>query len=104
MSYVLTTQAQEDLRQIRDYLLEEVGIRVTRRVITAFVGAFHSLVRTPGQGHRRADLSARPELRFQRVLSYLVVYDIESRPLTFIAIVHAKRDVEGVLESRAISE
>lgn len=98
--YVLTTQAQEDLQEIRDYLLKEAGFRVTRHVLASFVAAFHALVRTPGQGHRREDLSSREELRFWNVFSYLIVYRIDKRPLTVIAILHSKRNLGRLLENR----
>ncbi|MGI9072248.1 MAG: type II toxin-antitoxin system RelE/ParE family toxin [Bryobacteraceae bacterium] len=98
--YVLTTQAQEDLQQIRDYFLREAGFRVARHVLASVVAAFQALARTPGQGHRREDLSSREELRFWNVFSYLIVYRIDERPLTVIAILHGKRNVERLLEDR----
>lgn len=98
--YVLTAEAQQDIRQIRDHLLQEAGVRVTRRVMASLGAAFRSLVRTPGQGHRRGDLTLREELRFWVVFSYLVVYRIDRRPLTIIAVVHAKRNFKEMLASR----
>lgn len=55
--YSLTTEAQNDLREIREYLLQRAGVRVTRRVISSLIAAFRSLARTPGLGHRREDLT-----------------------------------------------
>lgn len=98
--YVLTAEAQQDLQQIRDYLLREAGFRVARHVMTSIVAAFHALVRTPGQGHRREDLTPREEVLFWAVFSYLVVYRIDKRPLTIIAVIHGKRNVEELLEGR----
>ena len=65
--YVLTTEAQQDLQQIRDHLLNEASFPVARHVINSLIAAFHSLARTPGQGHRREDLTLREELRFGTV-------------------------------------
>ena len=98
--YVLTAEAQQDLQLIRDYLLKEAGVRVTRYVLNSIVAAFQALARTPGQGHRREDLTVRDELRFWTVFSYLVVYRIDKRPLVIIAILHGKRNVENFLEAR----
>jgi plasmid stabilization system protein ParE len=98
--YVLTTEAQQDLHQIRDYLLTEAGFRVARHVMSSIFAAFHALVKTPGQGHRREDLSSREELRFWTVFSYLVVYRIDTQPLTIIAVIHGKRDVEQLFDDR----
>jgi antitoxin ParD1/3/4/toxin ParE1/3/4 len=98
--YVLTAEAQEDLRQIRDYVLDEGGFRVARHVVGSLVAEFRALAKTPGQGHRRDDLTGRQELRFWSVFSYLIVYRIDKKPLGIIAILHGKRDVEQVLKER----
>jgi plasmid stabilization system protein ParE len=98
--YLLTAEAQNDLEQIRDYLLREAGFRATRHVMSSVIAAFHALVRTPGQGHRRQDLSSREELRFWAVFSYLIVYRIDKRPLTIVAVIHGKQDVKLLLEDR----
>jgi len=98
--YLLTKEAQEDLSGIREYLLREAGVRVTRRLLVAIVSAFHSLARNPGQGHRREDLVSREEVRFWPVFSYLVVYRIDRKPLTILAVIHGSRDVQRWLKER----
>ena len=98
--YVLTVEAQQDLKQIRDYVLQEGGFRVARYVVTSIVNGFRSIARTPGQGHLREDLTARRELRFWSVFSYLIVYRIDKKPLNIVAIIHGKRQVEQLLENR----
>ena len=99
-SYALTAEAQDDLKQIRDYVLDEGGFRAARYVVASLVAGFRALAKTPGQGHRRDDLTQREDLRFWSVFSYLIVYRIDKKPLTIIAILHAKRDVEQLLEER----
>jgi plasmid stabilization system protein ParE len=86
--YLLTPEAQEDVRRIRDYLTAQAGPRVARRVLSAFVVAFRRLARAPGIGHRREDLTADEGLRFWAVFSYLVAYHRESNPLTIVAVIH----------------
>ena len=98
--YVLTDEAQDDLIQIRDYVLRAGGARVARHVVGAVVAGFRSLAKTPGQGHRREDLTHREELRFWAVFSYLIVYRIDRKPLTVVAILHAKRDLERLLREQ----
>ena len=98
--YVLTADAQLDLQQIRDYVLDEGGFRAARYVVGALVTGFRSLARTPGQGHCRDDLTPRMELRFWSVFSYLIVYRIDSKPLAIVAILHAKRNIEQLLAQR----
>jgi plasmid stabilization system protein ParE len=51
--YVLTTEAQQDVRKIRDYLMDEGGTRAARYVVGAFVVAFRRLAKRPGVGHKR---------------------------------------------------
>ena len=99
-SYVLTTQAQEDFRGIRDHVLREGGFRAARYVAGALVMSFRALARTPGQGHRRPDLTERDELRFWSVFSYLIVYRTDKKPMTIVAIVHGKRDLQHILKER----
>jgi len=98
--YVLTPQAQQDLQHIRDYLLAEAGARIARYVLSSIVSACRTLAGTPGLGHRRQDLTPREETRFWPVFSYLIVYRIDKKPLTVIAIVHAKRNLESLLPAR----
>ena len=98
--YVLTAEAQLDLRQIRDYVLDASGVRASRYVVAALVNAFRAVARMPGQGHRREDLTQRDELRFWPVFSYLIVYRIDRKPITVIAILHAKRDAAQLLRDR----
>ena len=50
--YILTAKAQQDLREIRDYLTSEGGRRVARYVVSAFVAAFRRLAKSPGNGKR----------------------------------------------------
>ena len=98
--YVLTIEAQHDLKQIRDYVLDEGGFGTARYVVGSIVSGFRALAGRPGLGHRRDDLTQREELRFWPVFSYLIVYRIDRKPLTVVAILHAKRDVEQLLNER----
>ena len=98
--YSLTTEAQLDLKQIRDYVLEESGLKAARYVVGSIVSGFRAVTRTPEQGHRREDLTKRKELRFWPVFSYLIVYRTDQKPLCIVAVFHAKRDVERLLAQR----
>jgi antitoxin ParD1/3/4/toxin ParE1/3/4 len=100
--YILTVEAQQDLREIRDYLTVEGGPRVARYVVGAFIVAFRRLARTPGIGHRRADLAADEELLFWPVFSYLIVYRCSRGSLAVVAVVHGRRDVAQALQARSL--
>ena len=97
---VLTVEAQQDLRQIRDYVVDEGGFRAARYVVASIVTGFRALAKNPGQGHRREDLTPRRELRFWSVFSYAIVYRIDKKPLTIVAILHGRRNVEHLLQER----
>jgi plasmid stabilization system protein ParE len=99
--YVLTTEAQEDLRRIRAYLLIEGGSRTARYVVSAFVLAFRRLARKPGMGHQREDLTVNQTLLFWPVFSYLIVYRREPRHVAIVALLHSKRDIPAVLRQRS---
>ena len=64
---------------------------------------FEALAGTPGQGHKRTDLTSEAVLFFL-VYSYLVVYRPEKRPLEIVAVIHGARDVRRVLEERSRSQ
>jgi toxin ParE1/3/4 len=98
--YVLTPEAAADLREIRDYVLEQGSPRAARYVVGAIISACRSVALTPGQGHRRPDLTSRNELRFRSVFSYLIVYRLGKKPVHVIAILHGKRDVAALLSVR----
>lgn len=98
--YVLTAEAQEDLRGVREYLIQEAGFHVARYVAAKFAGSFRGLASVPGKGHLREDLTEDEDLRFWRVFSYLVVYRLGTEPLAVIAVLHGKCDVAGVLKQR----
>jgi plasmid stabilization system protein ParE len=94
--FVFTEEAETQLLEILDYLADESESAAVR-VRDAMYDAVGKLAETPGIGHAREDLTARP-LKFWRVYSYLVVYDPASRPVTIVAVLHAARDVEPLLK------
>lgn len=100
--YTLTAEAQQDLREIRDYLTTEGGPRVARYVVSAFTIAFRRLAKRPGIGHRREDLTPHESLRFLPIFSYLIVYWHGSKPLAVVAVLHGSRDVAKVLQQRPL--
>jgi antitoxin ParD1/3/4/toxin ParE1/3/4 len=100
--YILTTEAKEDLRKIRDYLLSESGARAARYVTSAFVVAFRRLAKNSGIGHRREDLTPNQTLLFWPLFSYLIVYRRESSRLAIVAMLHGKRNIPALLRQRSL--
>jgi len=100
--YVLTAEAQQDLRAIHDYLIAEGGARVALHVVSAFIVAFRRLSKSPGMGHRREDLTSHENLLFWPVFSYVIVYMRGSEPLKVVAVLHGNRDVARLLRERPL--
>jgi plasmid stabilization system protein ParE len=94
--YVLSPEAQQDLREIREYLLKEAGVSVSRHVIGKISEALRLLAVMPGIGHFRQDLTSEP-VKFWQVFSYLIVYDHLTRPIGIARVLHGSRDVAAIL-------
>jgi plasmid stabilization system protein ParE len=67
------------------------------RIRDELFAAYRDLAKTPDLGHYRSDLVSEP-LRFWRVREYLIIYRSEKRPLEIVRVLHAKRDVQALLE------
>ena len=94
--YILSPEARDDLREIRDYLVAEAGRPVARYVLGEISAAFQLLVSHPDAGHLRQDLTELA-VKFWPVFSYLVVYDPAARPLAIVRVLHGRRDIETIL-------
>ena|SRR5579864_3627536 len=98
--YILSPQAVEDLFEIWQYIAQD-SENAASRVQSEFFETFRALSRTPGQGHQRRDLTARPVLFFA-VYSYLVVYQAGVDPIQILTVVHGRRNVKRVLKQRQL--
>jgi plasmid stabilization system protein ParE len=94
--YVLSPDAQPDLRDIREYLHREAGLAVARHVLREITNAMRFLSFMPGAGHLRQDLTEEP-MKFWQVFSYLIVYDPLARPIGIARVVHASPDIAALL-------
>lgn len=63
--YVLTPEAAADLREIRDYVLEQGSPRAARYVVSAIISACRSIALTPGQAQalREYTVGLRTQIR-----------------------------------------
>jgi toxin ParE1/3/4 len=98
--YLLSPEAREDLREIRDYLVSQGGSRLAKYVLHEVTAAFRLLASHPEAGHFRRDLTPLP-VKFWPVFSYLVVYDPAARPLAIVRVLHGRQDVEAILGGEA---
>jgi plasmid stabilization system protein ParE len=93
--YRISPEADDDLREIWRYLLEEAGLAVADRIQDELVDAFAGLSDFPGKGHKRGDLTSRSVLFFS-VYQYMIV-DRRAEPLEIVAVIHGKRNVKDML-------
>jgi plasmid stabilization system protein ParE len=93
--FILTPRARQDLNDIWDYIAND-NIEAADRVLDALDNAMIKLAKNPGIGHRRDELTDKRH-SFLLVYSYLIVYRHETKPLQIIRVLHAARDVQGIL-------
>jgi plasmid stabilization system protein ParE len=95
--YLVSLEAEDDLRQIWRYLLGEAGLEIANRIQGELVEAFEGLARTPGKGHKRTDLTSRDVL-FLSVYQYMIVYR-RADLVEIVAVLHGKRDLKRLLKT-----
>ena len=96
-SYLVSLEAEDDLRQIWRYLLGEAGLAIANRIQGELVDAFESLAGAPGKGHKRTDLTSRDVLFFS-VYQYMIVYR-RAESVEIVAVLHGKRDLKRLLKT-----
>jgi plasmid stabilization system protein ParE len=101
--FELTPQAADDLDEIWWFIAQH-SIDSANRVEQEVVATFRRLARHPLIGTKRPDITPLP-VRFWTVTrfpNYVIVYRPETAPLQIIAVLHGKRDLEGVLRTRSL--
>jgi plasmid stabilization system protein ParE len=93
--FVLSPEASDDLREIRDYIARD-STSAARRVLADLRVAMRRLAEMPEIGHVRQDLADEP-LRFWPAYSYLIIYRPDSRPLEVVRILSSYRDIAELL-------
>ena len=93
--FVLSPEASDDLREIRDYIARD-STSAARRVLADLRVAMRRLAEMPEIGHVRQDLADEP-LRFWPVYSYLIIYRPDSRPLEVVRVLSGYRDIAELL-------
>lgn len=77
--YAFHPGARTDLDEIWEFIRAD-NINAADRVVSEILSAVRAVVSSPGQGHRRPDLTSRP-LRFILVRAYLIAYAPDEKPL-----------------------
>jgi len=94
-SFLLTPRAEQDVSDIWDYIAAD-SVQAADRVLDGLERALDRLSKNPGIGHLREELADRRH-RFFLVYSYLIVYRFKTQPLQVLRVLHAARDVQGIL-------
>jgi|SRR5579884_162415 len=97
--YVLAPETARDLVDIWFYIKNQTDKKVADRIESAIRNRIEFLANHPGVGHWRRDLTEL-EVKFFPVFSYLIVYRHKTKPLQVISILHGRRDVEKILQTR----
>jgi plasmid stabilization system protein ParE len=100
-TFQLTAQAVEDLDAIWLRIAED-NPEAAERVEMEILATCRRLAKHPRIGTKRRDITPLP-VRFWTVTkfpNYVIVY-AETTPLQVISILHAKRDIEKILERRS---
>jgi len=89
-------EAKAELDRIWLYIARESGsAEIASRVIESIIERFWLLNRYPNIGRRRDDL--RAGLRSFAAGDYIIVYRVEKDTVLIIHILHASRDIGGLL-------
>ena len=97
-NYILTEEADEDLREIWDYIAQD-DIEAADRWDAKLRDAFGMLARNPRAGHMRKDLTETPVL-FWPVGAYLILYRIKNQRVEIAAVTQGARDIPSFLWGR----
>ena len=96
MTYRLSRRARRDLLQIWTYIAQDSELAADR-FIDLLIQHFHLLGKNPHVGRRRDEL--RAGYRSFPVGQYLVFYRVMDSSIQIMHVMHAKRDMEGLLRA-----
>lgn len=96
MQYVLTDVAQKDLIEIADYIAID-NKKAAQNLMIQMKSSFETLAGMPEIGHHRPDLTSQ-KIRFWKVKSYLVVYQITTESIIILRVLSAYRDITVLLD------
>src|SRR5258705_10150296 len=95
--FLLTPDVYEDIWVIWEYLTREVGLDIADRIEAELFEGFGVVGKTPGVGHRRADLTGE-DVFFYTVDPYMIVFH-KAAPVQIVGVLHGKRDIKRILKA-----
>jgi toxin ParE1/3/4 len=95
MTWRLTANAENDLRQIHIDGLERFGAPQAERFLIRMLDAFSEVAFVPLACRQRHDL--KQPLRVKQVLPYLIFYEITDSDILIVRILHGHSDWQNEL-------
>lgn len=96
VDHFYSPEARLDLLEIWEHIAAD-NLDAADRVEQEIKEAISMLAMNPGLGHLRRDLTSKP-VRFWPIYSYLIIYDLDARPLEVVRILSGYRDVAALLK------
>ena len=93
--FQLTRTAEDDLREILQFIARRDGTERALHVHARFFGAFEAMAAMPSAGRKRPGLTGE-QVRWWRVFRWLVIYEPASRPVTILRVIHGARIVDDL--------
>lgn len=96
---VLTIGAARDLAEIRADLIETEAVEGAERVITELKQVMATLAEMPNRGNAPKELSFFGASGFRELhhKTYRIIYTVEGREVSILAIADSRRDMQGFL-------
>lgn len=99
--FLLSPGATTDLEELARYLRglpKQPGIKIGK----AIQQTLHELAARPEMGRIRSDLkvASGETVRSFPMKKYVFLYLADHRPVEFLGVIHAKRDVDSIMRSR----
>ncbi len=91
MQVYLSRTAEADLDSIKNYLLENAGLEITRQVIQRIIKRYTSLQFMPERHRIRTELA--PEIRCTRCAPYYIFYRIKYDEVEIARILHEAQEI-----------
>jgi len=95
-SYELTRTAENELREILQYVARHDGVDRALHVHDQFIEAFTSIAATPDRGFKRPKLTG-DRVRWLTVFRWIVIYAPERSPITILRVIHGARNLDRLL-------
>ena len=96
MKYQLTESARNDIREITRHIRTvQKSPQNARLVATRLTAHLRKLAKVPGLGHAHVEIDD-PAVRVSHVTGLMVVYDVTTKPLLVLRVLHRARDLSRI--------